>query len=122
MAIGDTASGDLAAPEAPEEAEAPEVPETAAPAPPDAPAEEPESAALQPEQMADCAPSPPVVGDPDADCGQCEACADKVKFGGPGRKRKGCFVRAAANEAGLNYFRGAWDVVWDPPLQEPKSS
>ena len=33
---------------------------------------------------------------------------------------KGVSNRAAANEAGLNYFRGAWDVVWDPPLQEPR--
>ena len=33
---------------------------------------------------------------------------------------KGVSNRAAANEAGLTYFRGAWDVVWDPPLQEPK--
>ena len=35
---------------------------------------------------------------------------------------KGVSNRAAANEAGLNYFRGAWDVVWDPPLQEPKTT
>ena len=35
---------------------------------------------------------------------------------------QGVSNRAAANEIALDYFRGAWDVVWDPPLQEPKSS
>ena len=28
------------------------------------------------------------------DCGQCDACLDKVKFGGTGRMRKGCRAKA----------------------------
>ena len=36
------------------------------------------------------------TADLDEDCGSCIACLDKVKFGGSGRKRKGCFRRASA--------------------------
>ena len=52
---------------------------------PDAPAP-PLDAAEQPEQKPEDG-----IGE---DCGKCEACLDKVKFGGPGRKRKGCYVLA----------------------------
>jgi len=92
-----------AAPEAPQAADAvpevPEVPEetTAAPLHGDGPSAE--SEAPQPEP-AD-APAP-ALGSLDEDCGQCDACLDKVKFGGTGRKRKGCFVRAAAHDAMIN--------------------
>ena len=28
------------------------------------------------------------------DCGQCNNCLDKKKFGGPGKKKKGCIKRS----------------------------
>ena len=30
----------------------------------------------------------------DADCGTCSACKDKVRFGGTGKAKKGCIMRA----------------------------
>lgn len=38
----------------------------------------------------------PATGD---DCGLCAACLDKPKFGGPGKKRKGCLAKRAGGAA-----------------------
>ena len=35
---------------------------------------------------------------------------------------KGVANRQAANEAGLRYFKQHWDIMWDPPRQEPISA
>ena len=43
-------------------------------------------------------PDPELLLTSETDCGSCEACADKVKFGGSGKKRKGCLERAKAKE------------------------
>ena len=56
----------------------------------------------EPPEMPDAAPPLDAAEQPGQEqkdgigehCGKCEACLDKVKFGGPGRKRKACFVLA----------------------------
>ena len=63
---------------------------------------------LQP--LLDAAMAPPAPAAAADDCGVCENCLDKPKFGGPGTKRKMCVVRAEEARpriAGL-WERGGW--------------
>ena len=49
---------------------------------------------------------PPEPAAPAEDCGVCDNCKDKPKFGGPGTKRKMCVVRA---EETRPRSAGAWE-------------
>ncbi|KOO28558.1 swr1 complex snf2 family DNA-dependent ATPase, partial [Chrysochromulina tobinii] len=69
---------------------------------PEAAGEEAEEPPEPPEQTDAAAPPLDAAAQPEQEqedgigehCGKCEACLDKVKFGGLGRKRKACFVLA----------------------------
>ena len=50
------------------------------------------------------------------DCGKCNYCKDKTKFGGPGRKKQRCLLRACTNfvstSVSMQYSRCVWVGVY----------
>ena len=59
----------------------------------------------------------PLTGD---DCGQCTACQDKPKFGGPGIKRKGCLAKRTTSVL-RPPVAGVESAVRAPALDTPSS-